>query len=113
MSYQTLVKTKLTWEDKVQRFADQYGPFTTKCEDYRTFTLVEGFLEVRWPGVDRNRPPLIEVDEKPRCACCGSKRPMSLRYLTDRNGAKHLVGVECSRALNFRGQLKYLDLVMP
>ena len=113
MSYQTLVKTKLTWEDKVQRFADQYGPFTTKCADYRTFTLVEGFLDVRWPGVDPNRPPLIEPDEKPRCACCGSKRPMSLHYLTDRNGAKHLVGVECTRALNFRGQLKYLDLVMP
>jgi len=111
MSYQTLVKTKLPWEDKVQRFADQFGPFTTTCDDYRTFTLVEGFLEVRWPGV--KDPPLIEVEEKPRCACCGSKRPMSLQYLTDRNGYKHLVGVECARALNSRGQLKYLDLVMP
>ena len=111
MPTQTPAKTK--WEQKVDTFAAMYGPFTTKWDQWRTFRVVEGFLEVTWPGMKSKIPPLIEIDEKPRCACCGSRRPMVLRILTDRNGATHMVGQECYHLLNSTGMVKILDFVSP
>lgn len=113
MAYQSLVKTKLAWQEKVDRFASLYGPFSTKCDQWRTFRLVEGFLEVTWPGMQSTCPSLIEIGEKPRCACCGSSRPMALRILTDRNGATHMVGKECAFLLNEMKMLSILDFVSP
>jgi len=109
----TQAPVKPTWPKKVQTFAAMYAPLTTRWDDFRSFREVEGFLEVYWPAQQGKCPPLIEIDQKPRCACCGSKRPMFLRYLTDRTGAKHLVGNECCRMLIEARQLRYLDLVMP
>ena len=111
MSTQT--KTKPPWQRKVDTFAAMYGPFTTKWDQWRTFRIVEGFLEVTWPGMQSKCPPLIEIDEKPRCACCGSRRPMTLRILTDRNGATHMVGKECAFLLNEMKMLNILDFVSP
>ena len=102
-----------TWERKLHTFAAMHGPFTTKCDQCRSFRLVEGFLEVTWPRMESRVPPLIEAEDKPRCACCGSARPMSLRILTDRNGATHMVGEECYRFLNSTGMVKILDFVSP
>jgi hypothetical protein len=113
VAYQELAKTKLTWEDKVKRFAEKFGPFTTKWDDYRAFHLCEGFYEVRWPKGNEARPPLIELDEKPSCACCGSRRPLFMRYLTDRNGGRHLVGQECYSALCDMKLVKHLDFASP
>ena len=106
-------QTKTTWERKVHTFAAMFGPFTLKWDSYRHFREVEGFLEVTWPRMESKIPPLIETEQKPRCACCGSARPMSLRILTDRNGATHMVGDECFHLLNSIGMAKFLDLVMP
>jgi hypothetical protein len=113
MSTQAPAKTKLTWEQKLNIFAGIYGPFTTTWDQFRSFRLVEGFLEVYWPGLKSNLPPLIEIEDKPRCACCGSARPMFLRILTDRNGQTHMVGQECCSVLIERKQLRYTDYVSP
>ena len=112
MSHQAQVKTRLTWGEKLDLFATMYGPFTLTTDDYRTFKEVEGFLEVYWPGLHAS-PPLIERDEKPRCAACGSHRPMSFRYLTDRSGLQHLVGEECYRRLHELKHVTLLDFVSP
>ena len=112
MSTQAPAKTKLTWDEKLDLFVAMYGPFALTTNDYRTFKEVEGFLEVYWPGL-HGRPPLIERDEKPRCAACGSARPMSFRYLTDRSGLKHLVGEECYRRLHELKHVTLLDFVSP
>jgi len=111
MSTQT--KTKPTWQQKVDTFVAMYGPFTTRWDDFRSFRIVEGFLEVYWPGLQGKCPPLIEAEEKPRCACCGSARPMFLRYLTDRNGLKHMVGQECYSLLCEMKQIQHLDYASP
>ena len=113
MPYQTHVKTKLTWDETLDLFYRMYGPFTLTTNDYRTFKEVEGFLEVYWPGIGDRPLPLIERNEKPRCAACGSARPMSFRYLTDRNGLKHLVGEECYRRLHELKHVTFLDFVSP
>jgi hypothetical protein len=109
MSTQTT--TKPTWRQKVDTFAAMYGPFTTKWDQYRTFRIVEGLLEVYWPGMKSKCPPLIEIDAKPRCACCGSALPMSFRILTDRNGSTHMVGEECYRLLHELRHVTFLDFV--
>jgi len=111
MSTQT--KPKPTWRQKVDTFAAMYGPFTTKWDQYRTFRIVEGFLEVYWPGMKSKIPPLIEIGEKPRCACCGSALPMSFRILTDRNGFTHMVGEECYLLLRHLKRVTFLDFVSP
>lgn len=113
MAYQALAKTKLTWEEKVDRFAQQYGPFSTRWDEYRTFTVVEGFLQVYYPRLAGQTPPLIEIDDKPRCACCGSARPMSFRILTDKSGYKPMVGEECYRRLCELHQVTHIDFVSP
>ena len=105
--------TTTPWQRKVSTFAAMYGPFTTKWDHYRSFRQVEGFLEVTWPRMESKVPPLIDTQSKPRCACCGSARPMSLRILTDRNGATHMVGEECYHLLNSIGMVKILDFVSP
>jgi len=112
MSHYVKTKTKLTWDETLDLFVKMYGPFTLTTNDYCTFTEVEGFLEVYWPGI-HSRPPLIERREKPRCAACGSTRPMRFRYLTDRNGLKHLVGEECYRRLHELKHVTLLDFVSP
>jgi len=112
MSRYAKVITKPTWDETLDLFAKMYGPFTLTINDYRIFTEVEGFLEVYWPG-QHGRSPLIERDEKPRCAACGSRRPMSFRYLTDRSGLKHLVGDECYRRLHELKHVTLLDFVSP
>jgi len=109
----TQAPVKSNWEQKVDTFAAMYGPFTTKWDQWRHFRIVEGLLEVTWPGMQSKIPPLIEIDEKPRCACCSTKLPMSLRILTDRNGATHMVGKECAFRLNEMKMLKILDFVSP
>ena len=112
MAYQQLAKTTLTWEETLDLFARVHGPFTLTTDDYRTFTEFEGFLEVYWPGCHQPRP-LIERDEKPRCAACGSPRPMSFRYLTGPGGLKHLVGEDCYRRLHELKYVTLLDFVSP
>jgi hypothetical protein len=109
----TDTKPKPTWEQKLEAFAAMYGPFTWRWNEYRTFRHVEGLLEVFWPGIQSKLPPLIEIDDKPRCACCGSFRPMSMRYLTDRNGEKHLVGEECYLRLHELHHVTLPDFVSP
>jgi len=107
----TQAPIKLPWQKKVETFASMFGPFTKKWDSYRSFRIVEGLLEVTWPGMKSKIPPLIDPEDKPRCACCGSKRPMSLYILTDRNGATHMVGEECLLALHRINQLSTVDLV--
>jgi hypothetical protein len=109
----TQAPVKPNWQQKIDTFAAMYGPFTTKWDQWREFRIVEGFLEVTWPGMQSKVPPLIEMDAKPRCACCGSKRPMSLRILTDRNGATHMVGKECAFRLSEMKMLRIVDFVSP
>jgi hypothetical protein len=109
MSTQTSEPRTLKWERKLETFVAMFGPFTTKWDEFRSFREVEGFLEVYWPGLTGISAPLIEVDEKPRCACCGSARPMFLRYLTDRNGLKHMVGHECYGRLCELKQVNHID----
>jgi hypothetical protein len=113
MATESPVKPRPTWQKKIETFAALYGPFTWRWNEYRTFRLVEGYLEVFWPGMQSKFPPLITPDEKPRCACCGSALPMSLRYLTDRNGDKHLVGEECYRRLHELRHVTLPDFVSP
>jgi hypothetical protein len=113
MSTQAPAKSKTTWQQRVETFAAMYGPFTSTWDQFRSFRLVEGFLEVYWPGLKSNLPPLIEIEDKPRCACCGSARPMFLRILTDRNGQTHMVGQECCSVLIERKQFRYTDYVSP
>ena len=113
MSTQASPKPKATWDQKLQTFAAMYGPFTTKWDDFRSFREVEGFLEVYWPALNGRCPPLIEIDEKPRCAACGSRRPMFLRYLRDRNGLQHLVGQECYSRLVELKQVNHIDFNSP
>ena len=105
----TQAPPRATWQQKVDTFAAMYGPFTRKWSEYRSFRQVEGFLEVSWAGMQSKVPPLIEIEAKPRCACCGSARPMFLYYLTDRNGYKHLVGEECLLALRRLKMVQNLD----
>ena len=105
----TQAPAKPTWQQKVDTFAAMHGPFTRKWDDYRSFRVAEGFLEVTWAGMQSKVPPLIEIEDKPHCACCGSARPMFLYYLTDRNGYKHLVGEECLLALRRLNQVTNID----
>jgi len=113
LNYQSLVKTRLPWEEKLARFANLFGPFTTRWDDFRSFREVEGYLEVYWPAMQSKIPPLVEMDSKPRCACCGSARPMFLRYLTDRIGDKHLVGQECYTRLVELKLVNHIDFNSP
>lgn len=113
MTPQAPAKPRPTWQQKLETFAAMFGPFTWRWNEYRTFRVVEGYLEVFWPGMQSKVPPLINPDQKPRCACCGSALPMSLRYLTDRNGDKHLVGEECYRKLHELRHVTLPDFVSP
>jgi len=105
----TTTKTKPTWQQKVDTFVAMYGPFTTKWDEFRSFRIVEGFLEVYWPGLKGKCPPLIEMEGKPRCACCGSARPMFFRNLKDRIGYVHMVGHECYTILCQMKQVQHTD----
>jgi hypothetical protein len=113
MSTQAPVKPKPTWQQKVETFAAMHGPLTRRWDDYRSFRIVEGFLEVTWPAMKSKVPPLIEMDDKPRCACCGSARPMFLYILKDRNAMTHMVGQECLLALSAMKQIHHTDFVSP
>jgi hypothetical protein len=109
----TQAPIKAPWQNKVETFASMFGPFTTTWDDFRSFREVEGYLEVYWPAMQSKVPPLVEIDSKPRCACCGSARPMFLRYLTDRNNLKHLVGHECYSRLVELKLVNHIDFNSP
>jgi hypothetical protein len=109
----TEASIKAPWQKKVETFASMFGPFTTTWDDFRSFREVEGYLEVYWPAMQSKVPPLVEIDSKPRCACCGSARPMFLRYLTDRNNLKHLVGHECYSRLVELKLVNHIDFNSP
>ena len=113
MTTQAPTRPRLPWEEKLARFANLFGPFTTKWDEFRSFREVEGYLEVYWPAMQSKIPPLIDPDEKPRCACCGSARPMFIRYLTDRNGDKHAVGHECYGRLCELRQVNHIEFNSP
>jgi len=113
VSTQAPAKPKPTWEQKLETFAAMYGPFTTKWDEFRSFREVEGYLEVYWPALKAKCPPLIDKAEKPACAACGSARPMFLRYLTDRNGLKHMVGHECYSRLCELKLVSHIDFNSP
>jgi len=113
MTTQAPAKPRPTWDQKLETFAAMFGPFTTKWDDFRSFRVVEGLLEVYWPGLKAKLPPFIEIQEKPRCACCGSARPMFLRYLTDRNGCTHMVGHECYGRLCELKQVNHIEFNSP
>ena len=82
---------KKSYEEKVDDFIRQRGPFT--YEGWATFSPDHGF---------ESHP--LEFPEIPQQACqaCGSKRPSSFQLLTDRFGALVIIGRECERKLQLK-----------
>ncbi len=75
MKYQRLVKTKLTYDDRIARFS-LLGPFK--------------FLDtIRCHG----------GDEKPRCSACGSRLAYHFIVVADRLGEKHNIAPQCVNRL--------------
>jgi hypothetical protein len=110
MSYQQSVKVRLSWDEKLERFA-MIGPFTTAWDDYRAFTKVDGGYSVYYPRLGNAPHPL--TGEKPRCAACDSAKPLFFRYLRDRQGLMHLVGQECYSRLCEMKLVVHNDFVSP
>lgn len=77
MKYQKLVKTKLTYDDRIARFS-LLGPFR--------------FLDtVRYHGGDEKI--------KPQCSACGSRRAYHFIVVVDRFGEKHNIADQCLNRL--------------